>query len=525
MDKFINDLQCQDTVQVSKTLEDFSNTHASTMQFSVLNENNARSEIWRLLFEKLSDEKSISIYDKCLVTLRILSRDKTDLDSLITDERLNIVISKANLSSSVTYYSNDVILEALKLICNLIYNSTSVQIQILKTSCLSNLVKRLSTYNASTPYDLKLFDVRILFLVTAFNITSRNLLKYELMIDDHLINILENLFNKKDQNEQEKKESVAVACEVLKTLFNLYTSCDDSTNEYLQKYKKLVDILYNLLIEKNYHGKDELQNHVINLLVIIPSDCYDPITKTITSIDTNTNDEIYNNMDMSAISELLKFLELKLNDQSSLSENLLPVLTALLKICCHDRLVRKYCRQKVLPPLTDVMKRPEEGTNLKAKLCKLLVSPSMELKNLVAEFMFVLCKENVGRMIKYTGYGNAAGMFANKGLLGCKQPQTNYSSDSEESDTEEYTKYKDDINPVTGCYEEPKPNPLEGMTEEQKEYEAMKLVDLVNQLTNDGIVRPCTIDKDGKPKPIDHVLELQESLKHQLQTNHESDSD
>lgn len=25
MDKFINDLQCQDTVQVSKTLEDFSN--------------------------------------------------------------------------------------------------------------------------------------------------------------------------------------------------------------------------------------------------------------------------------------------------------------------------------------------------------------------------------------------------------------------------------------------------------------------------------------------------------------------
>lgn len=96
-----------------------------------------------------------------------------------------------------------VILEALKLICNLIYNSTSVQIQILKTSCLSNLVKRLSTYNASTPYDLKLFDVRILFLVTAFNITSRNLLKYELMIDDHLINILENLFNKKDQNEQE----------------------------------------------------------------------------------------------------------------------------------------------------------------------------------------------------------------------------------------------------------------------------------------------------------------------------------
>ena len=44
-------------------------------------------------------------------------------------------------------------------------------------------------------------------------------------------------------------------------------------------------------------------------------------------------------------------------------------------------------------------------------------------------------------MIKYTGYGNAAGMFANKGLLGSEQVV--YSSESEDSDTEEYEKYKE----------------------------------------------------------------------------------
>lgn len=38
------------------------------------------------------------------------------------------------------------------------------------------------------------------------------------------------------------------------------------------------------------------------------------------------------------------------------------------------------------------------------------------------------------------------------------------------------------INPVIGCYEKPKSNPFEGMTEVQKEYEAMKLVGLVDQL-------------------------------------------
>lgn len=40
------------------------------------------------------------------------------------------------------------------------------------------------------------------------------------------------------------------------------------------------------------------------------------------------------------------------------------------------------------------MNRPEEGTTLRAKLCKLLTSPITELRDLVAELLFVLCKEN-----------------------------------------------------------------------------------------------------------------------------------
>lgn len=49
---------------------------------------------------------------------------------------------------------------------------------------------------------------------------------------------------------------------------------------------------------------------------------------------------------------------------------------------------------QILPPLKDVMHRPEEGTTLRAKLCKLLTSPLTELRDLVAEFLFILCKEN-----------------------------------------------------------------------------------------------------------------------------------
>ena len=39
------------------------------------------------------------------------------------------------------------------------------------------------------------------------------------------------------------------------------------------------------------------------------------------------------------------------------------------------------------------------------------------------------------------------------------------------------------INPITGRFEAPKKNPLEGMTEEQKEYEAMELVKQIDKLT------------------------------------------
>lgn len=54
----------------------------------------------------------------------------------------------------------------------------------------------------------------------------------------------------------------------------------------------------------------------------------------------------------------------------------------------------------------------------------------------------------VMRIVKYTGYGNAAGFLAKRGMMlgGSGNVGSNsgaqYSSDSEDSDTEEYKKFK-----------------------------------------------------------------------------------
>ena len=57
------------------------------------------------------------------------------------------------------------------------------------------------------------------------------------------------------------------------------------------------------------------------------------------------------------------------------------------------------------------------------------------------------------------------------------------------------------------------------MTEEQKEYEANRLVYAIDQLQRSGIIQPCRIGADGRPQPVEHVLQLQEEYQ---RNNHSS---
>ncbi|XP_011647127.1 synembryn [Pogonomyrmex barbatus] len=504
-----------------KNIVVFLEVHEKTINFEKLNSNCLRETLWKKLFHYLTDYTHVDQHHHCLAALRILSRDKTNLDELITDDAIKTILQNAGLTKiceGEQILCTIVTIESLKLLCNLLFNSAKVQQSEVLISSLPYLIDRIKNYTDDTPNDVKLFDIRLLFLLTALNTSTRDIVKTELCGDICLIHMIEEFAI---QNQNNELEEIKIVCEVLKVLFNLYIHSDDGLEDQ-EKYKNLMLTLYKLLTRKYSTQQDELESNIVNLLTVIPYNCYTPI---IQPVECNDCKNVYQNMNMSAIYVLLRFLEKKLECKAHLIENFSPIITALVKLVKSERLVRKYVRLQILPPLKDVMNRPEEGTTLRAKLCKLLTSPITKLRDLVAEFLFVLCKENVSRMVKYTGYGNAAGMFATKGLLGCKQEKTAYSSDSEDSETEEYQKYKDQINPVTGCFEHPKPNPLEGMTEEQKEYEALKLVNLVDKLTKEGVVRPCRIGDDGKPEPIEHVLELQNELPKQQYNRKDSDSE
>ena len=51
------------------------------------------------------------------------------------------------------------------------------------------------------------------------------------------------------------------------------------------------------------------------------------------------------------------------------------------------------------------------------------------------------------------------------------------------------------VNPVSGYVEPERPSPFEGMSEEQKEHEAVKLANIIDRLHSLGVVKPGKLGK------------------------------
>jgi hypothetical protein len=392
-------------------------------------------------------------------------------------------------------------------------------------------------------YNVKFFDMKLLFLITALNPNIRTKVRDDFHGLTYLAETLDLIITASGKEALNVNESnvlpkylinhtlsfqdknVELINEILKVLFNLTVRSPTTITteeEEESQFQRVAIILHDLSLckTKTKEKLTDLQSNIVNMLTSVPTACYKELITPVLPGCTESKGKCFEGYHMEVIDMLLQFLYQRLDspphEKIPQNEILSPILSVMVKCvhCCSP--LRRYIRSVVLPPLREVKKRPEDGTELRNYLCKLLTNPVAQISELTADFLFVLCKENVGRMVKYTGYGNAAGLFANRGLLGGRSPSNSkYSSDSEDSDTEEYKDLQHGINPVVGCFEQPKPNPLEGMSDEQKEYEAMQLVNLMDQLHRQGIVQPCRIGEDGRPVPVEHILELQNEIPEQ----------
>lgn len=433
--------------------------------------------LWNNLFEILKAATKIQL--KCLQAIRVLSRDKTYLNETINDDQFDCLLESASIGSENQQHLPEIQTEALKILCNLVFQSKKCQELCLKNSAVEGILKRLRMYkDHHVEYDVKFYDMKLLFLITALTPNVRTKVRDDYHGLVYLVETLDLMMkNASNGSKTFDQQEINLINEILKVLCNIIATSPatvETEEDDEQHLHRLSIVLHDLLLFEGKSSEDteELYLKIINLLVYIPVACFIELVPQIMEPPGTENYESFN---MHSINIFLRLLKLRLSKifegrpESEDYELLSPVLIVMIKSIRCASVIRRYVRGQILPPLCDVKKRPEEGTTVRNHLCKLLTYPSTQISDLVAELLFVLCKENVGRMIKYTGYGNAAGLFAKRGLLGGRnsENQQQYSSDSEDSDTDEYKELQHGINPVIGCYEPPKRSPLEGMSEEQ----------------------------------------------------------
>ncbi|XP_058130152.1 synembryn [Anopheles ziemanni] len=520
---------------VEEALNKFNKQNSQVFNFMHFTSTGQWVLIWNKLFAYLADP-GMPHRVGCLMAIKVLSRDKTYLNETVTVEQLDLLLQLAGIGTLDTCEATqEVQVEALKCLSNMIFQSTKCQEMCLSNASTEGIIRRVKMYKeAPYGYDIKYFDMKLLFLLTAINCDIRAKVRDQLHGLVYLVETLDLFMGQAATFKEFSDKDLDLINEVLKVLFNLTVRTSDNLvpeEEEATQFHRLVTVLHDLFFYRTLNRDKivSLHSNIVNLLTSVPVSCY---VELVTSLSAKCDSPParggddpmvivpFESKNMYVLHVLVEFLRKnfqKAEKKSDQYELLSPILTVLIKAIRADAINRRYIRSVVLPPLRDVRDRPEIGKELRNYLCSLLTSPCTQIADLSAELLFVLCKENVGRMIKYTGYGNAAGLFANRGLLGgrtakgCEQ----YSSDSEDSDTEEYKQLQHAINPVLGCYEPPKPNPLEGMSEERKEYEAMELVKLMDKLQRQGVIQPCKIGEDGRPQAVEHIMELQEEIPEQ----------
>lgn len=252
-------------------------------------------------------------------------------------------------------------------------------------------------------------------------------------------------------------------------------------------------------------------------------------------INSGDEDLEFEGKNMEAVTVILSFMDYHVTSYLSRAseakaDQLYPVLLLLSLMSKSNNIIRHYSRLKVLPPLKkkDLVELPESGANVRNRLVRLMTDANLQIKRLVAQLLFILCKESVSRLIKYTGYGNAAGLLAEAGLmLSSHGDRAAYSSDSECSDTDDFKQLEECINPITGRAEledaqldhatqkyvrTNKKDIFEGLSQEQKEYEAVQLANAIDKLTRiSGVIKPAAINADGRVVELQHVLQMQEN--------------
>ncbi|VDK87095.1 unnamed protein product [Litomosoides sigmodontis] len=488
--------------------------------------------------------ESSAIRQQILRFLRILARDRQNLDRLLSSSLVRDVLDVGLLGERSYEFDWESFIQAEMCLINILFNSNLARDEFNETAAnlLLNRIRLLnetprtsslqqdidnvqgssqnitfSVKSEAPEFPLKIldneqialvafYDLRIAFIASA---QSKDLqLQWLKNGCEVFLKVLEESlhFPERLKQNSHQRDFVEHTNWALKVLFNIFCySWDDSAEG---NAKQCMLLCGKIVVLENIDPS--LEQSAIDVIAVLPLS-YEWLTPRLQHVEGEGKggNVVHDGRDMTFAAVVLHALERRLEEENSEKNELLSTfLTVLIRLSSQVKEARRYLRLLVIPPLhaVDVERRPDDGAELRNRMIRLMMSIS-NTQDLAAEFIFILCKKSVNRFVKYCGFGHAAGLLANRGILNALNTSKNQ-SDSEASETEDYKAVEAQVNPVTGCIEPMGENPFTGMTEEQKEYEVHRLMNDINKLMSQGLITPGQIGKDGQLAPVKHVLEL-----------------
>ncbi|XP_051979153.1 synembryn-A-like isoform X2 [Xyrauchen texanus] len=147
-----------------------------------------RERLGELVLGFLERDLQPSCQLACLESIRILSRDKKCLAPFATHHAMQILIRHAGLDQGeggMTPHTEipdlEVIVEALKCLCNIIFNSEAAQEAGAELQMIVGLAERMKQCREPQwNHDVRFFDLRLTFLITALRVDVRAQLAHDL---------------------------------------------------------------------------------------------------------------------------------------------------------------------------------------------------------------------------------------------------------------------------------------------------------------------------------------------------------
>ncbi|KAK1231623.1 hypothetical protein PQX77_005246 [Marasmius sp. AFHP31] len=201
--------------------------------------------------------------------------------------------------------------------------------------------------------------------------------------------------------------------------------------------------------------------------------------------------------------------------QDDLDDVLAPLIVLATRLCIGDVSARsRICSHIVPEDLDRDPERPlDERATLLGRCLRLMGSVYFKrLKESVGELLYAMCGQDAGVLCSKVGYGHVAGFLFEKGVMSAPDASNSTSATvtevvdegaavdggsnrtGEEGESEMTFAGPSEtrqVNPITGTYvPETRSNPMDDMTEEEKEQEMEKLFVLFDRMEKTGALSP-----------------------------------